>query len=412
MKLATLPSEISANAQDSASTALTRDRVSRAKAAYTTRRVDLGTAERLLTGKIAPKAGDLVLARIQRLGQHTRIELVTGRRAYLHVGDEIIVTYGARYAPDQFESYMPGDLGPCDLVAAGGLASDCKVKHSRMKNPTRIEPIGLLAYADGSAMNMSDWALPRVEAPGNRPKIFAVFGTMMNAGKTTCAANLVHGLKRMGQRVGAAKITGTGSGGDRWMLTDTGADTVLDFTDMGEPSTFGLSPARVEEIFVDLTNHLAAEGCDAIVLEIADGLYQRETAALLMSDLFRERCDGLLFAAGDALGALAGVQQLEKLGHTVLAAGGAMTASPLATREAMQVLDIPVVTSKDLSTGRWLPFGETMPEETMPEEIVPETVDATVVELPQKAPAGAANDAPLSRFVKWMNGGPVAQAGV
>jgi hypothetical protein len=368
--------------------------------------VDLGAAKQIVTGDMAPKAGDLVLARVERLGQHSRIELVTGRRAYMHVGDEIIVTYGARYAPDQFESYVPADLGPCDLVAAGGLASDCKAKHTRMKNPTRIEPIGLLAYDDGSIMNMSDWALPKVEAPEHCPKIFAVFGTMMNAGKTTCAANLVHGLKHMGLRVGAAKITGTGSGGDRWMLTDTGADTVLDFTDAGEPSTFGLSAARVEEIFVDLTNHLASEGFDAIVLEIADGLYQRETAALLESDLFRERCAGLLFAAGDALGALAGVQHLEKLGHTVLAAGGAMTASPLAIREAMQVLDVPVVTSKELATGRWHPFGETMPE------MMPERVGATVVDLPQKVADNAIGDAPSSRFVKWMNSGPVAQAGV
>jgi len=300
---------------------------------------------------------------------------------------------------------VPGDLGPCDLVAAGGLASECKEKHARMKNPTRIEPIGLLAYADGSVMNMAHWALPKAAVPRINPKIFAVVGTMMNAGKTTCATNLILGLKRKGLRVGAAKITGTGSGGDRWMMTDTGVDVMLDFTDAGEPSTFGLSAARVEAIFINLTNHLAAEGVDAIVLEIADGLYQRETAALLESNVFRTRCEGLLFAAGDALGALAGVQHLEKLGHTVLAAGGAMTASPLAVREAMQVLDVPVVTSNDLSTGRWFPFGETMPEET----------GEIVIDLLQKTASSTPNEAPETvsppPYVKWMNGGSAAQAG-
>ena len=348
MLLENIPSQIGVCVPEITYTAIEWSRISRAKAAYTTRRVKLGAAEQILTGDIAPKAGDVVLAQVERLGQHKRIELASGRRAYLHVGDEIIVTYGARYAPDQFESYVPGDLGPCELVAAGGVASDCKVKHTNMKNPTRIRPIGLLAYADGSTMKMSDWALPKAAVPLCNPKVFAVVGTMMNAGKTTCAANLVHGLKRKGLRVGAAKVTGTGAGGDRWMMIDTGADTVLDFTDAGEPSTFGLSATRVEEIFTDLINHLASEGFDAIVLEIADGLYQRETAALLESDLFRKRCDGLLFAAGDALGALAGVQHLEKLGHTVLAAGGAMTASPLAVREAMQVLDVPVVDRKSV----------------------------------------------------------------
>jgi len=401
MQLANLPGQTGAEVSNVVRTAITPDRISRAKAAYTTRRVDLGTAKHLLSGDIVPQAGDLVLARVGRLGQHKRIELVSGRRAYMHVGDEIIVVYGARYAPDQFESYVPGDLGPCDLVAAGGLASDCKVKHASMKNPTGIEPIGLLADGDGSAMNMADWALPKAKASENRPKIFAVFGTMMNAGKTTCAANLVRGLKCKGLRVGAAKVTGTGSGGDRWMMTDIGADAVLDFTDAGEPTTFGLSPARVEEIFTDLTDHLAAEGFDAIVLEIADGLCQRETAELLKSEVFRTRCDGLLFAAGDALGALAGVQHLESLGHTVLAAGGAMTASPLAVREAMQVLDVPVVTSIDLATGRWLPFGGT----------IPESAGATVIDLSRKVADCAAAVAAPSRFVKWLNGGASARVG-
>ena len=105
----------------------------------------------------------------------------------------------------------------------------------------------------------------------------------------------------------------------------------------------------------DLTGHLAAKGCEVIVIEVADGLFQRETAELLESAVFRSRCGGLMFAAGDALGALAGVQHLEQQGFTVFAACGAMTASPLATREAMQVLGVPVVTSCKLSSGRWLP---------------------------------------------------------
>lgn len=379
-------------------TAIAPDRISRAKAAYTTRRVDLDTAKQLLTDEIVPQAGDLVLARIERIGQHARIELASGRRAHLHVGDEIIVTYGARYAPDQFEAYVPSDLGPCDLVAAGGVASACSVMHSRMRSPTHIHPIGILAYANGSRINLSDWALPKAPAPKRNPKVFAVVGTMMNAGKTTCAANLVRGFKRKGLRVGAAKITGTGAGGDRWVLTDAGADAVLDFTDAGEPSTFGLPASRVEEIFTDLTNHLASEGFDAIVIEVADGLFQRETADLLCSDVFRARCYGLLFAASDALGALAGVQHLEKLGHTVLAVGGAITASPLATRETKEVLDIPVVTSKDLATARWLPHGEEISKETT----------AAIIEVPQKMPNKAQDEVP-SRFVKWMNGGSAAQ---
>ncbi len=309
----------------------------------------------LLSGDIIPQAGDLVLARIVQIGQHKKIELISGRRAQLHIDDEIVVVYGARYAPDQFEAYVPGDLGPCDLVAAGGVASECTSRHSRMKNPTQIQPLGLLADAHGERINLSDWSITRPPVEEKKPKLFAVVGTMMNAGKTTCAANLVRGFKQKGLRVGAAKTTGTGSGGDRWALMDAGADIVLDFTDSGEVSTFGLSPNRVEQIFIDLTRHLAKHSVDVIVIEVADGLYQRETSALLRSEIFRSRCDGVFFAAGDALGAVAGAQQLATLGHNVLAVSGLMTASPMAILEAKQVLSVPIIKSGDLATAACLP---------------------------------------------------------
>ena len=39
-----------------------------------------------------------------------------------------------------------------------------------------------------------------------------------------------------------------------------------------------VSAAEVEGIFATLTGHLARAGMDVIVLEVADGLYQTETA--------------------------------------------------------------------------------------------------------------------------------------
>jgi hypothetical protein len=372
-------------------------RILQAKASYTTRLVELGMATRLLTNECEPKAGDLVLARIEKIGQHQKIELACGRRATLYVGDEVVVCYGARYASDQFESYVPGDLGPCDLVAAGGIASDCKYKHARMKQPTSLLPLGLLAYEDGRRINLADWSLPKPDTPTRHPAVFAVFGTMMNSGKTTCAGGLIKGFKQKGLRVGAAKITGTGAGGDRWVFVDSGADVVLDFTDLGESSTFGLSAGRVEQIFVELTDHLAMRGVDVIVVEVADGLFQQETAAFLESEIFRARCDGVLFAASDALGALSGIQHLENLGHAVLAASGKMTASPIATREARQVLDVPVVTMDNLHSGCWLPPVDTA-----------STVSEAIARESSGKPPSRNRDVREHRYVKWMNGGQLA----
>jgi exosome complex RNA-binding protein Csl4 len=71
-------------------------RILKAKAAFTTRRVNLKAAVTLVRKDATPQAGDLVLARVDRIGQHQRIELVNGRRARMLVGDEIVVAYGNR----------------------------------------------------------------------------------------------------------------------------------------------------------------------------------------------------------------------------------------------------------------------------------------------------------------------------
>lgn len=324
-------------------TRLEEGRVGAAKVSYTARRVPLGRAVGLLGGALAPRSGDVLLARVTRVRQHTRLELTGGRRAHLHVGDEIVVCYGNRYAPDQFEAVVPSDLEPCHLVAAGGIAGRCLTRSSAIKPATEILPLGLLVDAAGRRLNLADWALPRAVLGATKPLTLAVVGTTMNAGKTTCAGHLVRGLAASGLRVGAAKLTGTGAGGDRWFLQDAGAQPVLDFTDAGVASTYRLSPSRVEEIASSLLGHLAREGVDAAVLEIADGLLQSETARLLESPGFVQHVDGIIFASGDAMGAAAGVLWLRERALPVLAISGALTQSPLAVREAETATNLPVL---------------------------------------------------------------------
>ena len=323
---------------------LTPARLVKAKAAYTTGRVPLAPDTRLLCGEgTVPEPGDVVLARVSAIGQHKRLELSNGRRAHLFPGDEILVAYGHRYAPDQFLAEVPCELGPCDLAAAGGVASRVVASHAAIGEPTRLEPIGLLCGADGRRVNLRDWALPRLALPVPAVPTVAIVGTSMNAGKTTTAAGVVRGLRAAGLRPGAAKVTGTGAGGDVWLLRDAGADPVLDFTAAGLASTYLAPLPVVEETFDLLRGHLAAAGADVIVVEVADGVFQRETAELVAGARFRDAIDGVIFAAGDALGAIAGVSWLRERGVPVLAVSGVLSASPLAMREAERALDVPVL---------------------------------------------------------------------
>jgi hypothetical protein len=209
--------------------------------------------------------------------------------------------------------------------------------------------LGLLARADGSTLNLRQWQLDSRPIPKPLPPVFVVAGTSMNAGKTTAAASLIKGLQSAGKRVGAAKVTGTGAGCDYWQMVDAGAVEVVDFTDAGHASTYLLPPQEVEKIFLRLLSHLGSLNLDAIVVEVADGVLQPETAELLASPGFSYYCTGLLFAAGDAMGAVAGVQWLQRKGLEICAVSGALTASPLAMRETSSALGIPVVGRKELS---------------------------------------------------------------
>lgn len=330
---------------------LAPDRLARVKTAYTTRRVDFDGVKTLLDGDRAPRSGDLLLARVATIGQHKRIERPTGRQATLFVGDEVLVCYGHRYAPDQFEATIPDDLSPCHLVAGGGVAASVLAGHDAMSAPTALEPIGLLGDRDGRPVNLRDYALPPVPSPSPHPFTVAVVGTSMNAGKTDTVANLVRGLGRDGRRVGVAKVTGTGSGKDVWLMTDAGADPVFDFTAAGYPSTYLASPEEVQGIFGLLMGHLSAAGVDSIVLEIADGVYQQETAELVSSPRFADCVDGLLLAAGDALGATAGVEWLCEREMPVLGVAGLLTASPLAIRETEDAIGVPVFDRATLAAG-------------------------------------------------------------
>ena len=331
---------------------LTRDRVTRAKRAFTTRRVGAEWMRTLLSGQLKPCAGDLVMARVDELGKHRRVELPDGRRAIIFPGDEIIVCFGNRYAPDQFEAVIGDDLGSCDLVAGGGIAACELSRHDRMIEPTRITPIGLVGDAAGNTLNVRDFSLPQEAGDPARP-IVAVLsvGTSMNAGKTLAATSLLHGLKAAGFRVAGIKATGTGSGGDLWIMRDAGADLVLDFTDAGFASTYLAPIAELEAATLRLIDHAALQACDVAVIEIADGLQQQETAALIRSSALRRRTAGVMFSAYDAMGATYGVDTLRALGHRVIGLSGRLARSPLAVREAELATGLRVYTPWELQAG-------------------------------------------------------------
>ena len=318
--------------------------------AFSTRRVERSAAKTLIA-EATPKTGDLVLARVDALGHHANLQLPEGRRCRLFPGDTIVVAYGNRYACEQFEAEVPTGLGPCHLVAGGGIASCALSWHDQIsRGPTRITPLGLLGDEAGQVLNLRDFAIAPPATTRPKPGVIAVLGTRMSAGKTQTAAFLLRGLRAAGYRVGYVKVTGTGAGGDTWLLRDAGADRVLDFTDAGMATTYLADIERIEAAMHTLVQDMAAHGMDIVVMEVADGVCQRETRQLIAGEAFACTVDGLVLAADDALGAGAGVAALQEvMAAPIVALSGSLTASPLQRREAEAASGIDSYNRADLA---------------------------------------------------------------
>ena len=334
---------------------LDRNRTAKVKRAFTTRRVPARDMRTLITSGIKPLSGNLLLASVYELGKHRRLERLNGRRSFMIPGDEILVCYGNRYAPDQFEAVVSDDLGLCDLVASGGIAATEINRHERMLPPTQIMPLGLVGNADGRPLNLTDYRIAFCR-PGRDINVILVVGTAMNSGKTLTAASIVRGLKQSGHRAAGIKGTGTGSGGDLWKMKDLGADLVADFTDAGFASTYKIPDDEIEAGVIGLINYAAKRKCEFAVVEIADGLQHQETATLLRSTELQSRVSGTVFAAYDSLGAKAGYRELCDLGYPVFAISGQVTRSPLAMREAARAVDCPLFTPFEIQAGALVPM--------------------------------------------------------
>jgi hypothetical protein len=201
---------------------------------------------------------------------------------------------------------------------------------------------------DADLKPLSTESFARSRPTRGRPRFgtVVVVGTGMNAGKTTTASAIVRGLALAGLETGAGKVTGSGSGKDRWSYLDAGAVALADFLDFGMPSTFGYPLERLAETMVAIRDALVADGADVVVLEIADGLLQAETAWLLgrLSGL----ADAVVLAATDALSARAGLELLRAAGLPVRLVSGLVSRSPLAAREVLSATGLEVASTADL----------------------------------------------------------------
>lgn len=300
----------------------------------------------------APSTGDVAVAKVLSVGKNKTIEERTGRTLYLFPGDVIVGSFGNRYATDQFEGYVPqGPVETCDMISVGGVCGEVASQHDSMANPTKLRVLGLATDKSGKPINSRSYGLSPKSSGSSGAEVILVVGSSMDSGKTMTAGTLCRALSRSGLRVAAAKVTGTAAGKDGRFMESSGASPVLDFTSVGYPSTYMLNRDELLALHQTLLGHLNSAAPDYIVLEIADGIFQRETRMLLDSEAFRQSVDHVFFAAGDSLAVECGVRCLLESGLPLRATSGALTQSELMIREAEEASGLPCLGTDRMMNG-------------------------------------------------------------
>lgn len=302
-----------------------------------------------------PLVGDVAVFEVIEIGKHQSIQGVNRRNITIVPGDLIMGAFGTRYATEQFEGYVPEHVNmELHILGAGGTVGKIASMHDRFEDigPTTLRFAGFVKNRFNQIVNTKAIKQKQLLSfSGSTPaasRIVLSLGSSMDSGKTTSAAYLIHGLKESGYNVAYVKLTGTVYTKDCDLATDLGADAVSDFSDFGYPSTYMCDEEELLDLYESCISVILKAEPDFVIMEIADGLYQRETKLLLNSSKFKQTIDSVIFSANDSLAAISGVKTLndQKLYPAFLS--GLFTCSPLLIREVQENTTVPVFTREDL----------------------------------------------------------------
>lgn len=313
-----------------------------------------------------PKAGDVAVFEVLDLGKHDSIQSVNGNNAYIFPGDQIMMAFGNRYATGQFEGYVPTKhLEKYQILGKGGAVGELTSMNVKLLDigATDVKLVGYATDENGAVINtkyLNEDEVSFDSDKNNLPKIILSIGSSMDSGKTTTAGYLCRGLMFAGKKSAFIKLTGTVFSKDKTFVRDCGAEIALDFSNAGFPSTYMCGETELMNLYEFLLQKTKAIDPEYIIIEIADGLLQRETAMLLSNVTFMNTVSGVVFSCGDSLSALSGIKLLEDLNQNLLCICGLFTISPLLIKEVKDNCSYPVLTLSELGNPSILSILDTV----------------------------------------------------
>ncbi len=305
-----------------------------------------------VSNKKKPEVGDLIFGEVIKIGHHKSIQNRSARLHTLNIGTRSVFVFGNRYAPDQYEGLVPGSfMEHVDIFSQGGIVGEVKSQNQLISAPTVIRVLGYICDSEGKVINTRDHILlqPKNTTRKKRgAKVILCIGTSMNSGKTHAAAACCYALSSSGKNVRAAKITGTASLKDILLMNDCGADHIADFTYFGYPSSYLMDPDKLLWMFNSFDMKYGNDPKNYLVIEFADGIFQRETAMLLRMPEVRDRIHKLIFCAPGSTSVFGGIHVLkEEFDLEPDAISGLCSSSPLAIREIETFTNLPILQSME-----------------------------------------------------------------
>ncbi len=293
---------------------------------------------------LEPVVGDVALVEVTAVRNHTRIVTRDHQRLRIYQGDRLVGIFGHRYATDAFEARVETSE-PLHLLTSAGMIGTVINRNQKTQAPTEVRMLGYLAIRGGRRINLLSHRQQTVLSSDFSTNVVLAVGTGMNSGKTTTAAKLVKALVRCNLRVAACKLTGSVCHRDLSELQAAGAQDTRDFSDYGFPSTYLCQQDDLVNLYQAMLADSQAIRPDVVVMEIADGVLQRETELLLSDPSVQRYVRGVVLAAPCSASALFGAEQIRRHGLEVIAVSGIISNSPLFMREFSQQSDLPLASS-------------------------------------------------------------------
>ncbi|MCK9517789.1 MAG: hypothetical protein M0R74_02000 [Dehalococcoidia bacterium] len=259
-------------------------------------------------GRDAWRTGDFVAGEVVGESRVYHLERVDGRLQELVPGDYVIGALGDRRATLALvgDWRSIGDDGQMHALNAAGVFGRCTSRSVFEPAPMPLVYRGHV-HLDGRPARMRDWA--KSSSTPFRLPVIQVIGTSMECGKTTAAKSLIRRLSKLGVQVGGMKLTGVGRYRDVLGMLDAGAKAIVDFVDVGLPSSLE-EPQAFASSVDEMLQLMAHQDVDLVVAELGASPMEPYNGTVAMEKL-APHVRLTLLAASDMYATLGAIHYLD-----------------------------------------------------------------------------------------------------